>query len=55
MLFSIFIIDTKVGINSKISIFADDTKLCKVINSVEDVIPLFGHNWWMDRNLADEL
>ena len=36
ILFNIFINDLVEGLHSKISIFADDTKLCKVINTEED-------------------
>ena len=36
ILFNIFINDLVEGLHSKISIFADDTKLCKVLNTEED-------------------
>ncbi|XP_073516627.1 uncharacterized protein [Phyllobates terribilis] len=36
ILFNIFINDLVEGLHSKIAIFADDTKLCKVVNTDED-------------------
>ncbi|CAJ0967591.1 unnamed protein product [Ranitomeya imitator] len=40
VLFNIFINDLVEGLHSKISIFADDTKLCKAVNTREDSILL---------------
>lgn len=55
-----FINDIEEGINRKISIFANDTKLCRVITSIQDLTALRGcgyswgigvDNWQMTFNV----
>lgn len=37
ILFHLFINDTECGITSSVSVFADDTKISRVINSHQDI------------------
>uniref|UniRef100_A0A803JLD2 Reverse transcriptase domain-containing protein n=1 Tax=Xenopus tropicalis TaxID=8364 RepID=A0A803JLD2_XENTR len=60
LLFNLFINDLEVGIESTVSIFADDTKLCKTISSMQDAAALqsdltklenWAANWKMRFNV----
>ncbi|KAE8615256.1 hypothetical protein XENTR_v10008456 [Xenopus tropicalis] len=60
LLFNLFINDLEVGIDSIVSIFADDTKLCKTISSMQDAAALqsdltkldnWAANWKMRFNV----
>uniref|UniRef100_A0A803JG40 Reverse transcriptase domain-containing protein n=1 Tax=Xenopus tropicalis TaxID=8364 RepID=A0A803JG40_XENTR len=60
LLFNLFINDLEVGIDSTVSIFADDTKLCKTISSMQDAAALqsdltnldnWAANWKMRFNV----
>uniref|UniRef100_A0A803J1V1 Reverse transcriptase domain-containing protein n=1 Tax=Xenopus tropicalis TaxID=8364 RepID=A0A803J1V1_XENTR len=60
LLFNLFINDLEVGIDSIVSIFADDTKLCKTISSMQDAAALqsdltkldnWAANWEMRFNV----
>lgn len=59
LLFNLFINDLEVGIESTVSIFADDTKLCRTIGSMQDAATLqsdlsklenWAENWKMRFN-----